>query len=109
MNLTTCLYHNLTTNNSSHGLILQLKEALTVPILVLLVGTLLLAGIILVALAMSGCFRNPTALLYFNMSLADVLMAFIGISLLLLPTSKTKSGIVWSMYQILSLVMFIPR
>ena len=109
INLTTCQYHNLTTNETAHDgtVLLKFTEEIAVPCVLLLAGTLVLAGIILVALVMSGCFKNPTSLLYFNLSLADALMAFTTIPLLLLPTETSSA---WKTIQnVMSLIVFIPR
>ena len=63
--------------------------------------------VVLIALVQSGSLKSSTYLLYFNLSLADVIMAFIGLPLLFLHDQSSNGA--WDSYQILSLTIFIPR
>ena len=60
-------------------------NTLTVPAIMVMSLALLLAAIILLALLPSKCFKSHTSVFYFNISLADAVMAAAGMTVLLIP------------------------
>ena len=73
----TVLQNGTFTNST----VLRLKGILAIPSITVLVGTMILAMIILVALVLSQCYKSSNDVFYFNLSLTDMLMAFVCIAL----------------------------
>ena len=101
--LFNCADSNIT-NSSSNSTVLNLKDVLTVPSLIVLTGTLVLAVIILVALVLSQCYKSSNSIFYFNLSLADIIMAFVSI-IMFIPNDSLS----WNTYQIFGSVEGILR
>ena len=87
INLKNCdNFSNSSLNSSS---VLQIKNILTVPSLFLLGAALFLAAIIQLTLILSKCYKFPNSLLYFNISLADAIMAVTGIQMVLVSADSS--------------------
>ena len=74
----TTLIQNGTFTNST---VLHVKGMLAIPSITILVGTMVLSMIILVALVLSQCYNSSNDIFYFNVSLTDMVMAFVCIVL----------------------------
>ena len=92
MPLSSCFFFNST--QGSEKIVYKLKEDLAVPSMVIQCVTLLLSVVSLIALVSSRCFRTCSALFYFNLTVADAIMAFLGIAVLAAPSSNQ-----WSKYE----------
>ena len=74
----TTLIQNETFTNST---VIHAKGILAIPSITILVGTMVLSMIILVALVLSQCYNSSNDIFYFNVSLTDMVMAFVCIVL----------------------------
>ena len=103
INLTNCdSLSNASFNSTS---VMQIKNILTVPLLFLLGAALFLAAIIQLALILSKCYKFPNSLLYFNIALADAIMAVTGIYMVAVPANSA----VWVKLYQLSLAFHVLR
>ena len=100
--LNACMFFN--SSDFANDIILKVKDDLLIPSLVTVVTTFFLACVILVALVSSQCFRSSNAMLYFNITMADAIMAFFGIFALALPHTMS-----FHKYRNAALVLFILR
>ena len=100
--LNACMFFN--SSNFTSAIILRVEDDLFIPSLVTLIATFFLACVILVALVSSQCCRSSNAMLYFNITMADAIMAFYGIFALALPHTMS-----FHKYRNAALVLFILR
>ena len=84
--MSDCATNASSSLNSS--IVLEMKDSLEVPSFMLLGVSLVLSGIIMLALVLSRCYNFPNSLLYFNISLTDAIMAAAGIAMFLVPTKS---------------------
>ena len=101
VNSTCFLFSDNSNATSSIG---NMKTTMLIPGLLLSFVTLVLAGIILIALKQAGFHRANVLLLYFNVTVTDTFMAISGIIVCLLP-GKTSFGL----YQDIAIFVQILR
>ena len=89
--------------DNSTNIVDRLKEDLAVSAMVIQCATLFLSGVSLIALISSGCFKTCSALFYFNVTIADAIMAFFGIGIATLSSCK------WSIYREFTWIFYVLR
>ena len=99
--LSSCLFFN--SSNTTNALGVNLRNDLTIPSLVICIATLFLSGLILMALVSSKCYNSSYAMFYLNLTVADAIMAFIGVCIIVNP--KTP----WLEYEKIALVLLVLR
>ena len=91
--LVNCADYLSTNTSSSNSTVMHMKNVLSVPAMVVLGGTFILAAIILIALVVSHCYKSSNDIFYFNVSLTDMMMAFVCI-MMFIPSDQVS----WSIY-----------
>ena len=107
MLVSSCMYFNF--SNTTEGLSINLKADFMAPSMIALTGTFSLAVIILVALASSQFYKSSSDIFYFNLSMADAIMAFIGILIVALPENSLTGHASFVTRRLLELVLLLLR
>ena len=92
MNISLKNCYDLSNFSQNSSPVLDVKETLAVPSILVLGAAVVLAGIIMFALVLSKCYKFPNSLLYFNISLTDAIMAAAGIAMFLVPTNEATGS-----------------
>ncbi|KAL5269480.1 hypothetical protein ACHWQZ_G003088 [Mnemiopsis leidyi] len=80
-----------------------LKDEYSLPLLLVLIVTLLLSCLAMLSLVLSRCYETPHTIFYFNVSLLDAAMAFVGIFIVTVP--RRSWGKDWVLSWILMLIL----
>ena len=105
MNISLKNCYDLSNFSQNSSPVLDVKETLAVPSILVLGAALVLAGIIMFALILSKCYKFPNSLLYFNISLTDAIMAAAGIAMVSVPTNSTT----WLKYHTIAIIFTCLR
>ena len=97
-----CMNVNFTNSSGLDSGIVYIRDLLSIPAAILIFGVLVLAMTIMVALILSGCGKSPNAILYFNVTVTDAIMALSAFVVLIIPGN-------WHHFQGLALIILLLR